>query len=84
MVGLSEPTHLEECDPEDRLARWLSSFQDEVLDWPLPSEDELPIRSEEQTKEAQPTPRRKHRGRRAGQRVRERREAALLRRWRPI
>ena len=74
-------TYLEESDPEDRLVRWLSSFRDEALDWPTPSEDELPIRSNEEAEEAQPARRRKHRGR-SRRRVRERREAALLRRWR--
>ena len=88
VVGPSEPTYLEECDPENRLARWLS-FQDEALDWPPPSEEEPPLRSQEELEdpkepeEAQPTSRRRHRGRRTGRLVRERRIAELLRRWRP-
>ena len=82
-----EPTYLVESSPEDQLIRWLSFFQDEVLDWPPHSEEEPPIRSQEEPEElegAQPTPRRRHRGRRAGRLVRERREAVLLQRWCPI
>ena len=45
VVGPSEPTYLEEISPEDRLIRWLSSFQDEVHDWPCPSEEEPPLGS---------------------------------------
>ena len=82
-----EPAYLVQSSPEDQLIRCLSAFQDEILDWPPLSEEEPPLRSQEEPEEpeeAQPTPRRRHRGRRAGRRVRERREAALLRRWRPI
>ena len=90
VVGPSEPTYLEEGDPEDRLARWLSSFQDEVLDWPPFSEEEPPSQSQEELEEpeepeeAQPAPRRRRRGRRSGRKVRERRIAALIQRWRPV
>ena len=82
VVGSSEPTYLEESTPEDRLVRWLSSFQDQVLDWPPPSEEELEER--EESEEAQPAPRRRRRGRRSRRRVRERRIAVLIQRWRPI
>ena len=79
-----EPAYLVERSPEDQLIRWLSAFQGEILDWPPPSNEEPPLRSQEEPEEGQLTPRRRHRGRRAGRQVRERREAALLRRWRPI
>ena len=50
-----------ESSPEDQLIRWLSAFQDEILDWPPPSEEEQPLRSQEEPEEpeepeeAQPT-----------------------------
>ena len=88
-VGAPEHTYLEESTPEDRLVRWLYSFQDEVLDWPPFSEKEPPLESQEELEEpgeqeAQPAPRRRRRGRRSGRLVRERRIAALIQRWRPI
>ena len=52
-----EPAYLVESSPEDQLIRWLSAFQDEILDWPLPSEEEPPLRSQDEPEEAQPTPR---------------------------
>ena len=89
-VDRTEPTYLEEGTPEDRLVRWLSSFQDEVLDWPPFSEEEPPLESQEELEEpgepeeAQPAPKRRRRGQRSGRMVRERRIAALIQRWRPI
>ena len=75
-MGPSELTDPEESTPEDRLVRWLSSFQDEILDWPPPSKEEPPLGSQEELKE--------RRGRRSGRLIRERRIAALIQRWRPI
>ena len=53
-MGPSEPTYLEESDPEGRLVRWLSTFQDENLDWPTPSEEGHSIETREKETEAQP------------------------------